>query len=121
MKIYIDKMPKSCWDCPCHNGEDGRCKLLGKFTDYVPIDCPLQSINIEKILIENEELKFKLKIQPREIVEKIKQKLREQVTEMSDNEHCYLQKAVHWQDIVEVLGNIYDNPELLEGKSDVKD
>ena len=41
MTIYVDELPKSCWDCPCHKGDDGLCKLLQEYTDYVPKSCPL--------------------------------------------------------------------------------
>lgn len=43
-KVYINKMPESCWDCFCQDNENGRCKILGKYTDYVPKDCPLIDI-----------------------------------------------------------------------------
>ena len=44
MKAYVDKFPKDCWDCPMHGGENGRCKMLGYYTDYIPKECPLQSL-----------------------------------------------------------------------------
>ena len=44
MKVYVDELPKSCWDCPCHKGDNGLCKLLQEYTDYVPKTCPLQSL-----------------------------------------------------------------------------
>lgn len=44
MKLYVDEFPKSCWDCPCHKGDNGLCKLLQEYTDYVPKSCPLQSL-----------------------------------------------------------------------------
>ena len=40
------ELPKDCWDCPCHNGEDGICKLLLMVTDTVPKDCPLEETDI---------------------------------------------------------------------------
>ena len=55
-KVYINKMPESCWDCFCQDNENGRCKILGKYTDYVPKDCPLIDIKthdrglVEKVL-----------------------------------------------------------------------
>lgn len=45
MKIYVDEFPKDCWDCPMHNGENGWCKMLVCYTDYIPKNCPLQSIS----------------------------------------------------------------------------
>ena len=43
-KVYVDKMPEDCWDCLIHNGEDGHCKILNNFTDYISKDCPLIGI-----------------------------------------------------------------------------
>lgn len=45
MKIYVDEFPKDCWDCPMHDGENGWCKMLVCYTDYIPKNCPLQSIS----------------------------------------------------------------------------
>ena len=45
-KVYVDEFPKSCWDCFCQDNENGRCKILGKYTDYVPKDCPLIDIKV---------------------------------------------------------------------------
>ena len=44
IKVYVDELPKSCWDCFCQDNENGRCKILEKYTDYVPKDCPLIDI-----------------------------------------------------------------------------
>ena len=44
MKVYVDEFPKDCWDCPMHDGENGWCKMLVCYTDYIPKDCPLQSL-----------------------------------------------------------------------------
>ena len=44
MKVYVDKLPKDCWDCPMHDGENGWCKMLVCYTDYIPKDCPLKSL-----------------------------------------------------------------------------
>lgn len=44
IKIDIE-MPIYCYDCPCHNGENGRCQISGDFTaDKRPFDCPLQEL-----------------------------------------------------------------------------
>lgn len=63
-KVYVDKMPEDCWDCLIHNGEDGHCKILNNFTDYISKDCPLIDIKdhdralvkevLEKVSIELE-------------------------------------------------------------------
>ena len=43
--IYVDELPESCIDCPCHNGEHGHCKLNGKYVIiYRLFDCPLKLI-----------------------------------------------------------------------------
>ena len=44
MRIYVDELPKDCWDCPMHDGETGQCKMLVCYTDYIPKNCPLQSL-----------------------------------------------------------------------------
>ncbi len=44
IKVYINKMPERCWDCFCQDSENGHCKILGRYTDYVPKDCPLIDI-----------------------------------------------------------------------------
>ena len=44
MRIYVDELPKDCWDCPMHDGENGQCKMLVCYTDYIPKNCPLQSL-----------------------------------------------------------------------------
>lgn len=45
MKVYVDELPSCCEDCVCHNGVNGRCKLLHRTTfDIPPKDCPLQSL-----------------------------------------------------------------------------
>lgn len=36
------EMPKNCYDCPLHDGEIGRCNILGTTVcDYIPKECPL--------------------------------------------------------------------------------
>lgn len=44
MKVYVDELPKSCWDCPCIKGDNGLCKLLQKYVYDTPKSCPLQSL-----------------------------------------------------------------------------
>jgi hypothetical protein len=48
--IQIDiEMPKYCYDCPCHNGENGRCNIIGDSTyDKRPFDCPLKEVKSKK-------------------------------------------------------------------------
>ncbi len=41
VKIDIE-MPTYCYDCPCQNGENGKCQISGNYTDGKrPFDCPL--------------------------------------------------------------------------------
>lgn len=44
MKVYVSELPKDCWDCPMHDGENGWCKILVCYTDYIPKECPLQPL-----------------------------------------------------------------------------
>lgn len=46
--VQIDiEMPKYCYDCPCHNGENGRCNITGDSTyDKRPFDCPLKEVKL---------------------------------------------------------------------------
>lgn len=62
-KVYVDELAKSCWDCFCQDNENGRCKILGKYTDYVPKDCPLIDI----------------KTHDRELVKEVCEKIREKI------------------------------------------
>lgn len=44
----MDALPDYCYDCPCHNGEDGRCRAdaNGRYTsEYRPYWCPLKEVN----------------------------------------------------------------------------
>ena len=50
INFYVKEFPDTCWDCPMHCGENGECKMLGMYTDYVPKKCPL-------ILLEDKENK----------------------------------------------------------------
>ena len=42
--IHNLEMPKDCMECPCHNGENGRCQILDMVTDYIPRFCPMEEI-----------------------------------------------------------------------------
>lgn len=44
--IQIDiPMPKTCYECPCHDGEYGRCKITGNsYCDEIPRSCPCREI-----------------------------------------------------------------------------
>ena len=51
MGVYVKgmEMPKDCYDCPCHNGENGRCQITKETTeDKRPYDCPLVEENTGK-------------------------------------------------------------------------
>lgn len=39
------EMPEYCYDCPLHDGENGRCNILGiTVLDYIPKACPLVEV-----------------------------------------------------------------------------
>lgn len=42
--IHGIDMPKDCLECPCHNGENGMCKILHMTTDDIPRICPMEEI-----------------------------------------------------------------------------
>ena len=42
--IHNFSMPTACWECPCHNGATGECKILKMTTDYIPRVCPMEEI-----------------------------------------------------------------------------
>lgn len=50
MKIYVDKLPKSCWECPCLKSDiEQGCGLDDEYKDYFldEIDggeCPLHTV-----------------------------------------------------------------------------
>lgn len=50
MKVYVDKLPKDCWECPCFRFSDNEspCGLNDKQDDYFKFDgecnCPLHTI-----------------------------------------------------------------------------
>ena len=37
-------MPKESWECPCHDGETGRCNVTYNSCFPIPIDCPLVEV-----------------------------------------------------------------------------
>lgn len=49
--VQIDiEMPIYCYDCPCHNGENGRCNITGDSTyDKRPFDCPLKEVKLANL------------------------------------------------------------------------
>ena len=41
-------MPKHCYDCGCHNGENGECQVTGSYDTHYnepPRSCPLKSVD----------------------------------------------------------------------------
>lgn len=48
MSVVIQgiEMPQSCLDCPCHDGEYGRCNITKNYIDFdvnsILRDCPLK-------------------------------------------------------------------------------
>lgn len=58
MSILIKgiKMPKSCFDCPCCNGENGYCQLRKEYVyGEVPRSCPLLELPPHGDLIDRDE------------------------------------------------------------------
>ena len=111
MKIYVDKLPKSCMTCPCfHFGGDFSCGLDNGCNDYFrdEIDggvCPLESIADHDKQVRAE------------LLEETKSALREKVVKMQCDTYSYPQNAVCWEDLVTVLkrllekkGNRNDSP-----------
>ena len=49
--IQIDiSMPKTCYECPCHNGENGSCQITGKYYfDEIPKSCPLKEVETAEL------------------------------------------------------------------------
>ena len=44
----MDALPEYCYECPCHNGEHGRCeadKERRSALEYRPYWCPLKEVN----------------------------------------------------------------------------
>ena len=41
--VQLDiKMPKACYECPCHDGENNSCQVTGKYCyDEILRSCPL--------------------------------------------------------------------------------
>ena len=81
MKVYVDKLPETCIECPFFIGITCRCKLLHEYlyecVERVPEQCPIHSLSdYTKQARKKEREKIKkleqqLKSQPKEIVEKI--------------------------------------------------
>lgn len=95
MKFYVDKLPKTCCECHCHQKYTGECYLTCRVSfDTPPRDCPL-------LLTQS------LKQQVGEkVVGEIKNRLAEQRIKMQNDTHCYPQTAVRWEDIVAILDQV---------------
>lgn len=69
-KVYIDELPKSCWDCPCFDSYELQCQINYADCENLDIaierhkDCPLHSI----------------KDHDRELVAKVCEKIRQEIT-----------------------------------------
>lgn len=50
IKVYVDELPKSCWDCPCFDSYELQCQINYADCENLDIaierhkDCPLHSI-----------------------------------------------------------------------------
>lgn len=63
MSILIKgiEMPKESWDCPCHDGETGWCKVTGHSCYDIPKDCPIVEVPTPHgDLIDKEDLKLSI-------------------------------------------------------------
>lgn len=42
----LEALPEHCYDCPCHDGENGYCKAddLERNSDWRPFWCPLEEV-----------------------------------------------------------------------------
>lgn len=47
-KVWVEKMPKSCYICPCFDTSDAMCSITGTYTKFkqgrILEDCPLVDI-----------------------------------------------------------------------------
>lgn len=61
MSILIKgiEMPKEPWECPCHNGENGRCNVTQKVCVEIPKDCPLVSVPNNKLFLKTKPKKIR--------------------------------------------------------------
>ena len=104
MEYFVDEMPRDCASCKHYhmNCADGySCSKLRKeihpnFSEgigYRHQDCPLQSLTDYTKQVR------------KEIVQQIKEALREKLIKVTDDAHFYSQNAVHWQDVVAIIDN----------------
>lgn len=97
MKIYVDKLPKSCWECPCFKRDmEQSCGLDDEYKDYFldEIDggeCPLHTI---------EELQNEKAIECLE-------KLRDKIYNLSIGDY-YLQNGGTYENIKEKRAEVYN-------------
>ena len=102
MKVYVDELPKSCKECPCLDYESD-CQLLSsEDMDWKGINrkhtkCPLQSLSEYNNQIIND------------FVYSAKSALIDKIKHMKNEEHCYLQKVVKWEDILNILNKLGEN------------
>lgn len=47
MKVYVDELPKNCYDCPCMDYHEGVCQVTNQSLcfNYGENHCPLQSLS----------------------------------------------------------------------------
>ena len=49
----MDSLPEYCYECPCHDGENGQCDADKEHRyncEYRPYWCPLEAIMLEKLI-----------------------------------------------------------------------
>lgn len=116
MKVYVNELPNSCADCewftPNHCSKDGRnfCLIArmpfynteedrkitrGQHKDSLSdFECPLQS------LADHDKQTIK------DFTQSVKGALIDKIKLMKNEEHCYLQKVVKWEDIIYILNKL---------------
>ena len=80
--------------CECEEKLKVSEKTNTKIMDYV--------VDLEKQLAEKEKDKISFALKQ---FKKLKKSLRDKVCLMKNDEHCYPQNAIHWQDVVAIIGN----------------
>ena len=91
-KVWVEKMPESCDECPCHSIMEDRCVLLRKQAiEPFLQSCPLQSIKDFK----------------RELVKEVCEKISNLANEKT-NIDTGLLDMVYFDDVVEKIQKEYE-------------
>ena len=88
-KVYVDELPKSCDECPCHSVMEDRCVLLRKQAiEPFLQSCPLKS----------------LKTHDRELVKEVCEKIKAKLLPYFSGSNDYEEKYHHI--VIEILQNL---------------